>query len=93
MSQGPSERLTAEAANIAVELRDSLRALFQGDGIVDLNERRILRLATTVQRETDRADETLSVLLCGFRRNGIDGQTFRRRLREHDQDTQPDTAA
>lgn len=93
MSTGNSERLTAEAANVAIELRDALKALFRSDGVIDLTERRILKLATTVQRETDRVDESVGILLCGFRSKGVDGQTFRRKLREHDQDASGTDAA
>lgn len=90
--QGNSPRLTARSADMAVELRDALRTLFRRDGVVDITERRILNLATAMQQETNRVDESLGVLLCGFRERGIDGTAFRRRLREHDHDTGADAA-
>lgn len=87
-----TERLSAPAANAASVLERELTRTFQADGIVSFEERRLLKLARALCRETNRVDAHLSVLVAGFRIDGVCGPNFKRKLREvtTDWDPEPD---
>ncbi len=87
---GLSELMSAPAADAASVLEHELTRKFQADGIVDFEERRLLKLSRALTRETNRVDANLSVLVCGFRLDGIRSRHFRRKLREFDADFEPD---
>lgn len=87
---GLSELMSAPAADAASVLEHELTRKFQSDGIVDFDERRLLRLARALTRETNRVDANLAVLMSGFRIDGIRGRQFRRKLREFDADFDPE---
>jgi len=85
-----SERLTAPAANAASVLDHELRRTFEADGVIDFQERRLLKLSGALNRHINEADAQIGVLLCGFRIDGIRGRQFKRRLREFDRDFDPE---
>lgn len=89
---GPTEPLTAPAADAAHVLESELRQLFKRDGIVDLQERRALKLARALTLETNRVDANVRVIVSGFRVDGLRSGNFRRKLREFDRDWEPDPA-
>lgn len=84
MTKGNSERCTAVVAMAAVDLFDELRDFVQGDGVLTHAEAQLLRKARTLKRTADDVDVQVGVLLVGFRKDGITGGTFRRKLREYD---------
>ncbi len=85
-----TERMTAPAADGASVLHHELRRKFQADGVIDFEERRILKLSGEVTRSINEADEQLGVLLSGFRVAGLRSANFRRRLRRYDRDFDPE---
>lgn len=87
-----TERMTAPAADGASVLFHELRRKFEADGVIDFEERRILKLSGEVTRSINEADEQLGVLLSGFRVDGLRSRNFRRRLRRFDADFDPDPA-
>lgn len=90
MAMATTERMTAPAADGASVLHHELRRRFSADGVIDLDERRLLQLSGAVTRSISEADEQLGVLLAGFRVNGLRSDHFRRRLRRWDRDFDPD---
>ena len=85
-----SERLTAPAANAASVLEHELRRLFQRDGVIDMEERRALKLAVALTKETNRVDAALGVIASGLCVDGVAAPNFKRKLREFERDWDPD---
>jgi hypothetical protein len=89
---GPTDPITTPAADAASVLEHELRRMFDADGVIDFQERRLLKLSGALTRETNRVDASLRVIVSAFRIDGLRGPTFRRRLREFDRDWEPDPA-
>ena len=87
-----TERMTAPTADAASVLFHELRRRFNKDGVIDLEEKRLLRLSAEVSRSANEADEQLGVLLSGFRVDGIRSRQFKRRVREFERDWPPKPA-
>ena len=87
MSQ--TERLTAPAANAASVLEHEMRRLFSRDGVLDLDERRALKLSHALTRETNDLDAQVGVIVSGLHVRGLRSPQFARRLREYRRDFDP----
>lgn len=84
------ERLSSPSVDAAVTLDRELTRVFQRDGVIDFEERRLLKLSRALVGETSRVDANVEVLVSGFRIDGIRSRNFRRKLREFDRDFDPE---
>lgn len=91
------ERITGPVVEQTEIVVVSVERMARRDGVISIEELQVIHEARTAAQLADEADATVGCALSAFRRDGIRGQRFQKRLRALQQDlarmeTEPDPA-
>ena len=81
-----SARISALAADAVSVLDFELRRMFGADGVIDLQERRMLNLSRAASLEIQCLDSALGIVSAMLEGKGLRGDNVQRKLREFRQE-------